>query len=278
LLYVPPDSSEKDIKAAEMEQVASEAASEDPTADLPSATSAEPGTTATQQALAANDPDPHHYLIRARQGHSIKTIDTASLLQQLSLEEGAATPLPETVVHGTFHASWPKILDSGGLKCMGRTHIHFASGPPLSAILPQGLDGPVAQPPPRGAGKDKDGVISGMRGDAQILIYINIKRALAAGCPFWISENGVILSEGMGTDDGPEKVIPLEFFDVVVERKNGLGVLWENGRLIQETPQWMLKAKAPAGKGERGGKGGKGGHQKAAPRLKVEKEMDYGYP
>jgi 2'-phosphotransferase len=111
-----------------------------------------------------------------------------------------------------------------------------------------------------------------MRGDAQILIYINIKRALAAGCPFWISENGVILSEGMGTDDGPEKVIPLEFFDVVVERKNGLGVLWENGRLIQETPQWMLKAKAPAGKG------GKGGHQKAAPRLKVEKEMDYGYP
>ncbi|KAL1961356.1 hypothetical protein VTO42DRAFT_84 [Malbranchea cinnamomea] len=237
------------------------------------ASAAAASATATAQALAANDPDPYHYLIRARQGHSIKTVDTASLLQRLTLDDGEAA-LPDTVVHGTYHAAWPKILASGGLRCMGRNHVHFASGPPLSAVLPDGIHGRVAALPSQGK---HEGVISGMRADAQILIYIDLKRALRAGCPFWVSENGVILSEGMAREEeeegGKEKVVPLEFFDVVVERKNGLGVLWEGGRLVKETPEWMLNAKAPAGKGERGEKGGKRGH-KSAPRLKVEKETD----
>ncbi|KAL9581334.1 MAG: hypothetical protein Q9212_003955, partial [Teloschistes hypoglaucus] len=39
---------------------------------------------------------------------------------------------PEEVVHGTFEDSWAKILKSGGLKKMGRQHVHFAMGVPTS--------------------------------------------------------------------------------------------------------------------------------------------------
>ncbi|KAF3895520.1 tRNA splicing 2' phosphotransferase [Trichophyton interdigitale] len=255
LLYIPGQPTSAEIKAKE----------EATTGDESSL------STATIQALAANDPDPNNYLIRARQGHSMKCIDAASLLTPLTLSENPPVPLPDTVVHGTYHATWPKILQSGGLRCMGRNHIHFASGPSISTILPNGRDGEVATPSTKGRGQD--GVISGMRADAQILIYIDLKRALAAGCPFGISENGVILSEGMSTDGSGDKKIGLEFFDIVVERKNGLGVLWENGELVKESPDWMLNAKAPAGKGGQKGQGGKG--KGKAPRLKVERGTDH---
>lgn len=269
-------------------------AQEDPSATTNNDNDTDTTPTAQALALATNDADPTHYLIRARQGHSIKKVDTASLLQKLSLDDNnedptVSTSLPTTVVHGTYHAAWPRILASGGLKCMSRNHIHFASGPELSAVLPDGIHGRVA-PVPAKAKSKQEGVISGMRGDAQILIYIDIKKALRAGCPFWISENGVILSEGMavegddgdGDGDGKGKgkakekagIVPMEFFDVVVERKNGLGVLWEGGELLKETPEWMLNAKAPAGKGERRDRG-RGGHKGGAPRLKVEKDTEY---
>ncbi|TFY83652.1 hypothetical protein EWM64_g370 [Hericium alpestre] len=41
-----------------------------------------------------------------------------------------------------------------------------------------------------------DGVISGMRASAQILIYIDIQKALDDGILFFLSENGVVLTEG----------------------------------------------------------------------------------
>ncbi|KGM92442.1 tRNA 2'-phosphotransferase [Paracoccidioides brasiliensis Pb18] len=242
--------------------------------------------TATAQALTANDPEPSHYLIRATQGHSIKTVEASSLLQRLSLTDGtdaapSTPPLPDTVVHGTYHGAWPSILVSGGLKCMNRNHVHFATGPPLSSVLPEGREGHVVTMAP-----GRGGVISGMRADAQILIYIDLKKALEAGVPFWRSENGVILSEGLDMDGDGRKIVGLEFFDLVVERRNGLGVLWdrERGGLMKETPDWMMTAKTPkggAGGGERGrgGKGGKSGEgsekgRDRAPRLRVEAETD----
>lgn len=289
LLYVPPESESSKHEAAATStptptldsklEPSSETTSIPPIPDqaqdspstAPEADS-ETDPTALALSLASNDPDPTHYLIRARQGHSIKTVDTASLLQKLTLEDSSPVPLPDTVVHGTYHAAWPKILASGGLKCMSRNHVHFASGPGLDTVLPDGIHGRVAAVSAKGKGKE-EGVISGMRGDAQILIYIDIKKALAAGCPFWLSENGVILSEGMCIGEQGTGIVPLEFFDVVVERKNGLGLLWEGGELVKDTPDWMLNAKAPAGKGERKS-GGKGG-QKGAPRLKVETDTEY---
>ncbi|KAI1999914.1 hypothetical protein LOZ67_003319 [Ophidiomyces ophidiicola] len=236
---------------------------------------------ATAQAIAASahDPDPHHYLIRARQGHSIKTVDASSLLRPLSAaaNDDDRLLLPPTVVHGTYHAAWPQILHAGGLKCMGRNHVHFATGPPLSAVLPNGTAGEVVVPARLKSGGRRGGntgdeggghqeVISGMRFDSQILIYIDVKKALAAGCPFWISENGVVLSEGMDSGSSgqqqqqqqqSQKLVGTEFFDVVVELRNGLGVIWENGALAPHVPDWMRAAPgpAPAGHGRARGKG-----------------------
>ncbi|KAK2812544.1 hypothetical protein FQN50_001188 [Emmonsiellopsis sp. PD_5] len=275
LLYKPPTTPAAADSSAteEKEKPPPESDPDNPTA--PSTPSPSATATATAQALTTSttDPEPSHYLIRATQGHSIKTIEAASLLEKLSLSDPQL--LPDTVVHGTYHAAWPAILAFGGLKCMSRNQIHFATGPKLDEVLPEGKEGPVAVAP---EGK-QGGVISGMRGDAQILIYVDLKRAMEAGVPFWRSENGVILSEGV--DDGRgggEKVVGVEFFDVVVERKRGLGVLWDGGELVRETPGWMLAAKSPKGGGKGGdGKGGgrgKGKGKERGPRVMVEKETD----
>ncbi|WEW55339.1 tRNA 2'-phosphotransferase [Emydomyces testavorans] len=276
LLYTPSDSRSQPDPNTTLQSV-EEAASRDVAT----------GDHATAQALAASadDTDPSHYLIRARQGHSIKSVEASALLKQLSLSDGA---LPQTVVHGTYHAAWPKILETGGLKCMSRNHIHFATGPPLSAFLPGGAAGEVRIPSQfkgrerrdGGGGGGGDGgddrVISGMRFDAQILIYIDLKKALAAGCPFWISENSVVLSEGMEVEGGRHgKVVGTEFFDVVVEVRNGLGVLWEQGSLVQKTPDWMRSAKGPPGKGERRNDGSKAARKTVPPRVNVERDTDY---
>lgn len=104
--------------------------------------------------------------------------------------------------------------------------MHFATGPAQEEAVPSDGGKVLAHSSGNGDGK----VISGMRRDAQVLIYIDLRRALAAGCPFWRSENGVILSEGLGGGS----IVPAEFFDVVVERKKGLGKIWEGGKLVRE--------------------------------------------
>jgi len=136
-----------------------------------------------------------HFLIRATQGHSIKTITSnAELLKPITLDD--PTSIPSTCVHGTFYGSWPLILSSGGLKPMGRNHVHFAMGPALSDVLPQGeRSGDVAGEPAK--------VISGMRHDAQILIYVDLKacledvRARGVEMEWWKSENDVVLTAGV---------------------------------------------------------------------------------
>lgn len=219
---------------------------------MATAASEEKQKNATAHALSVNDNDPSHFLIRATQGHSMKIVDTTLFLEKLNLEDDA-TKLPDTVVHGTYHGAWPLILASGGLRSMSRLQVHFATGPTVDEVFPNGRDAPLATLDPR----SKATVISGMRSDAQILIYINLRKALEAGCPFYRSENGVILSEGMDTGDkGEAKIVPIDFFDLVVERQAGLGVLWEDGRVVQELPSHLAEKKNP--KALRGGGRGRG--------------------
>ncbi|KAL4980335.1 KptA family-domain-containing protein [Aspergillus desertorum] len=248
LLYLPP-SEQPDTSSTKTEEAAF---GQDET-------TAVTGTpTATTAALTAfkTDQTPDHYLIRATQGHSIKTVEAESgLLERLTLDN--PDKLPETVVHGTYHSTWPLILESGGLKCMGRNHAHFATGPAVQDVLDaidsvnsKGEEGKESGSGVRSRGK----VISGMRADAAVLIYIDIRRALAGGCPFWRSENGVILSEGMevnaATRAGTEKgMIPVEYFDVVVERRKGLGKIWEGGNVIQSLPEELTERGNPKRKG-----------------------------
>ena len=189
---------------------------------------------ATSQALSVEDTDPSHFLIRATQGHSIKSVDAASCLERLS----SSSSLPDTVVHGTYLSTWPLILAYGGLRCMGRNHVHFATAPSLTSVLSRLKHGSLS--------RDVDEpVISGMRQNAQVLIYVDLRKALEARCPFWRSENGVILSEGIPKkrvkgeqvdQDKEDAIVPLDFFQTVVERRRGLGVLWEHGKEVQTLP------------------------------------------
>lgn len=232
LLYLPPDSNKK----YQGESAANTNTDADAEWDALSS------CTHIALAAAAIDQDPSNYLIRATQGHSIPTVDSTLLLRPLGPAAGPDAPqLPSTVVHGTFHGAWPRILASGGLRPMSRNHVHFATGPELADIMPNGRMGTVVS----NEDKRKTGVISGMRSDAQILIYVDIEKAIMAGCLFWMSENGVVLAEGVPAADGQGSVVPVQFFEVVVERQKKLGMLMENGKLVQDTPEWMLHAQTP---------------------------------
>ncbi|KAK4179800.1 putative tRNA 2'-phosphotransferase 1 [Triangularia setosa] len=181
--------------------------------------------------------DPRDWLIRANQGHSIP-LSSETLLKPLAVTADPSRgelPIPEVVVHGTYFAFWPLIKESGGLKRMGRNHVHFSTGLP----------------------EDDDSVVSGMRKDAELLVYVDVAKAIKdGGLTFWMSENGVVLTEG-----DQEGKVGLEYFKEVVGRKRELvGVIWQDGEAVEggELPGG-LKIRQPHGKGGNGGRGGRGG-------------------
>ena len=88
-------------------------------------------------------------MIRARQGHSDKQVKTEDLLEKVR------DPFQfDEVVHGTYYEPMPLIME-GGLNKMARNHIHLAVGTP-----------------------GKNGVISGMRATCEIVIEINLAKAI----------------------------------------------------------------------------------------------------
>lgn len=130
--------------------------------------------------------------IRANQGHTIDVPDL-ELKRIKSVED---IPKPEhmheaRVVHGTYIKAW-KLIRKGGLSRMERNHIHFAIGTP-----------------------GETHVISGMRSSAQVLIYIDMAKALADGLEFFISANNVVLSPG-----NREGAIPPEYFRAVLDAES----------------------------------------------------------
>lgn len=76
------------------------------------------------------------------------------------------------VIHGTYLKHW-NFIKSQGLSRMNRTHIHFANGLPTDS-----------------------NVISGMRKDCEIYIFIDLKKGLEDNVKFFQSSNGVILCSG----------------------------------------------------------------------------------
>lgn len=107
-------------------------------------------------------------MIRAVQGHS-KEFD--NIIDEEKLLEEITEPL-EKCIHGTDKSSWT-FIQKEGLKPISRMHIHFA----ISET-------------------DDDKVISGMRQDKKVLIYVNMKKAMDDGIKFYMSKNKVILSKG----------------------------------------------------------------------------------
>ncbi|GAA0151543.1 transferase [Lithospermum erythrorhizon] len=119
-------------------------------------------------------------LIRANQGHSIAKVSTESLLKPiLSVEEVLVC------VHGTYKKNLGSILEHG-LKRMNRLHVHFTCGLPT--------DGEVK---------------SGIRRDVNVVIFLDVRKALEEGMKLYISDNKVVLTEGF---DG---VVPVKYFQKI---------------------------------------------------------------
>ncbi|OTB08639.1 hypothetical protein M426DRAFT_158993 [Hypoxylon sp. CI-4A] len=199
--------------------------------------------------------DPAAWLIRANQGHSIALAEEA-VHTPVTLEAGN---LPEVVVHGTYFAFWPAVVASGGLKKMGRQHVHFGTG-----LLPEDDDGDDDDKDTDGGGGGGGGgggdreqqpkVVSGMRGDAEILVFVDVEKSLRdGGIKWWISANGVVLTEG-----NEEGVVPLKYFKEVKGRRQGVGVLWRDGEKVADLPEGVV-ARVPLGKGRGGSGAGRGG-------------------
>ncbi|KAJ3565219.1 hypothetical protein NP233_g7769 [Leucocoprinus birnbaumii] len=124
------------------------------------------GTSVGYAAVEGDGPEGGVWWIKANQGHSISTVKV-EMKPILSSED-----IPSRLaVHGTSRSAWNAIRIEG-LSKMGRNHIHLA----------QGVGG--------------DNVISGMRKSSQILIFIDVQKAIDTGIKFELSDNGVVLTEG----------------------------------------------------------------------------------
>ncbi|CAI5480993.1 unnamed protein product [Closterium sp. Yama58-4] len=105
--------------------------------------------------------------VRANQGHSLH-VDEEQLLRRIT----DPAVLPECV-HGTYERHLPSILVSG-LSRMNRQHVHLTKGVPSQHHT----------------------VVSGFRSNAEVLVVVDVARAMADGMPFFESDNGVILTSG----------------------------------------------------------------------------------
>ena len=125
--------------------------------------------------------------LRANQGHSFSSSEV-----KLNLTPLTDPLLYPFAVHGTYKQHWNSIKLSG-LSRMSRQHIHIAIG--------EYGDGQV---------------ISGMRSTSQLLIYINLAKAMLDGIEFYVSDNDVILTEGVNGG-----YLPPQYFIKVVDAQSG---------------------------------------------------------
>lgn len=122
--------------------------------------------------------------IRANQGHSFQLED----LELLPITDTSQAP---QVIHGTYMRAWNDFISKQGLHKMKRTHIHFAMKEPTDETL-----------------------ISGARQSCQVLISIDLEKALNDNYKFFKSANDVILCSG-----NEEGFLPTKYFKQVIQRK-----------------------------------------------------------
>ncbi|KAH7107379.1 KptA family-domain-containing protein [Auriculariales sp. MPI-PUGE-AT-0066] len=123
--------------------------------------------------------------VRANQGHSMQTVT----IEMRELVDPTSIPM---AVHGTKLLAWNSIVRQG-LSRMTRQHIHFA----------QGL-------------ASDQGVVSGMRKTSEVLVFIDVAKAMESGIKFFISENGVVLTPG-----NAQGFLPPQFFSRVENAETG---------------------------------------------------------
>lgn len=136
--------------------------------------------------------------IRANQGHSIALVDPSLLLKLLTPAELASLPM---IVHGTSFAAWESIQgEGGGLHRMTRNHIHFATGLPNKKKNDDDDETATS-------------VLSGMRKNCEVYIYVDAAMCSNDGVTFYRSDNGVLLTAGVN-DEG---TLPVEYFSHVTD-------------------------------------------------------------
>ncbi|XP_038142526.1 tRNA 2'-phosphotransferase 1 isoform X2 [Cyprinodon tularosa] len=135
-------------------------------------------TNEKQRFKLRSHPDDGRLQIRANQGHSVQVMDL-----ELKPVLAGSLDCPTEAVHGSYLRNWVSIQQHG-LSRMNRTHIHLAPGLP-----------------------GEDGVISGMRKNCDLAVFIDVPRALADGIEFFWSENNVLLTPG----DSEGKLLPKYF-------------------------------------------------------------------
>jgi len=132
--------------------------------------------------------------IRAVQGHSMKEVHEEDLITPITKEDGN---FPEVCVHGTYRRHLPSILRQG-LVAGGkngqtwRNHVHFGSREP---------------------GDER--IISGMRYNCEVAIWVDLPKAVDNGIPFFVSKNEVVLTPGI---DGR---VPPRFFIKALDVRTG---------------------------------------------------------
>ncbi|CAI5727155.1 unnamed protein product [Peronospora destructor] len=107
--------------------------------------------------------------IRANQGHSLQLVQDDELLIPLEAPDSI-----QKCVHGTSFQLWDRIWNLG-LSKMQRNHIHFAEKEVMD-----------------------DEVVSGMRSNCNLFVYVDFPMAVKDGIKFYKSSNNVVLSPGMG--------------------------------------------------------------------------------
>jgi RNA:NAD 2'-phosphotransferase (TPT1/KptA family) len=136
--------------------------------------------------------------IRANQGHSKAMGDVVradELLTPMEWKNVSDKSKWSKVCHGTDVNRIPSILATG-LQAMKRMHIHFATTDELY-------------------GSEVAKGVSGLRQMSNALVYVDVKKCLRDGIPFFVSQNGVVLSPGKNG------VITKEYFTKIVEFTHG---------------------------------------------------------
>ena len=77
-------------------------------------------------------------------------------------------------------------------------------------------------------------------------VHGHVRHRAESGLTWWLSENGVVLTEGP---------VPLRYVAEVRGRRQGVGVLWKDGVKVDDLPKGVV-ARVPSGKEGRGGSEG----------------------
>merc|ERR1719437_142986 len=155
-------------------------------------------------------------------------------------------------IHGTYWKAWEDIKQKG-ISRLGRNHIHFSSG-----ML------------------SKDGVVSGIRPNCEVLVYIDLKAVVREGIKFFRGDDGVLWSDG-----NKQGVIPPKFFLYAVHispttgqqiYNEDLSELRGEGEAMEKKNDRRPTSSMSRSDGRGGGRGGGNGDGAGKPSESKENE------